>query len=56
VIPLAAILERLSRIGFDGLCSIELFRPAYWERNPTELARAAREATREILAPYFQAG
>jgi 2-keto-myo-inositol isomerase len=56
VIPLADILERLHRIGFDGLCSIELFRPAYWERDPAELARAAHAATRKVLAPYFKVG
>jgi 2-keto-myo-inositol isomerase len=54
VIPLADILIRLQGIGFDGLCSIELFRPAYWERNPTELARAARAATLKVLEPYFR--
>jgi 2-keto-myo-inositol isomerase len=53
VIPLDDILARLRDIGFDGLCSIELFRPAYWDRDPTELARAARMATLKVLAPYF---
>ena len=54
VIPLDDILVRLSHIGYDGLCSIELFRPAYWERDPVELARAARRATLEVLEPYFR--
>jgi 2-keto-myo-inositol isomerase len=53
VIPLDAILKRLKATGFDGLCSIELFRPAYWERPPAELAAAARAATQRVLAPYF---
>jgi len=53
VIPLDDILVRLQRIGFDGLCSIELFRPAYWERAPAELAAAARAATLRVLEPYF---
>jgi len=55
VIPLDDILVRLKQIGFDGLCSIELFRPEYWERAPAELAAAARAATLEIVADYFQA-
>jgi len=54
VIPLDDILARLRRIGFDGLCSIELFRPEYWERDPVELATAARAATMDIVARYFQ--
>jgi 2-keto-myo-inositol isomerase len=53
VIPLGDILEHLRATGFDGLCSIELFRPAYWERQPAELAAAARAATLHVLQPYF---
>ncbi len=54
IIPLDDILVRLSHIGYDGLCSIELFRPEYWKRDPVELARAARRATLEALEPYFR--
>lgn len=54
VIPLDSILQSLKQTGFDGLCSIELFRPAYWERPPAELAAAARAATIRVLKPYFQ--
>lgn len=53
VIPLDGILRRLKETGFDGLCSIELFRPAYWERAPAELAAAARVATLRVLEPFF---
>jgi 2-keto-myo-inositol isomerase len=55
VIPLDDILARLRHIGFDGLCSVELFRPAYWERDPAELAAAARAATLEVVQGYFTA-
>jgi 2-keto-myo-inositol isomerase len=55
VIPLDDILLRLKRTGFDGLCSVELFRPAYWERDPKELAAAARAATLKIVGKYFEA-
>jgi 2-keto-myo-inositol isomerase len=54
VIPLDDILSGLKRIGFDGLCSIELFRPEYWERDAAELAAAARAATIKVLEPYFR--
>ena len=53
VIPLDDILAALRAIGFDGLCSIELFRPAYWERHPVELAAAARAATLQAAGRYF---
>jgi len=54
VIPLDDILIRLKQIGFDGLCSIELFRPEYWERDAGELAQAARVATLEIVGSHFE--
>lgn len=54
VIPLDDILTRLKQIGFDGLCSIELFRPEYWERDPAELAAAARAATLDIVGKYLK--
>ena len=54
VIPLDDILLRLRRIGFDGLCSIELFRPEYWERDPAELAAAARAAALSVVGKHFR--
>ena len=54
VIPLDDILSRLRGIGFDGLCSVELFRPEYWEREPAELAAAARATTIKVSGPYFR--
>ncbi|MCS7259875.1 MAG: sugar phosphate isomerase/epimerase [Anaerolineae bacterium] len=54
VIPLNEILTRLRHIHYDGLCSIELFRPEYWERDPAELAAAARTATLQVVGRFFQ--
>jgi len=53
VIPLHDILSALQGTGFDGLCSVELFRPEYWERDPAELAAAARAATVRIVGKHF---
>lgn len=53
VIPLEAILAELKSIGFDGLCSIELFRPEYWQRPAVELDAAVRKATLSLLEPNF---
>jgi 2-keto-myo-inositol isomerase len=54
VVPLDEICARLKRIGYNGPCSIELFRPEYWDWNPQELAIKAREAALRILSPHFQ--
>lgn len=54
VIPLDEICARLERIGYAGPCSVELFRPEYWEWDPLELAIKAREAALKVLSPYFQ--
>ncbi len=53
VIPLDDILVRLKQIGFDELRSVELFGPECWERDPEELAAAARAATLETVENYF---
>ncbi len=53
VVPLHAICGRLKAIGYDGPCSIELFRPEYWQQDPFEVARKARNAALQILKPHF---
>ncbi|MBI1878298.1 MAG: sugar phosphate isomerase/epimerase [Chloroflexi bacterium] len=54
VIPLAEICARLKGIGYDGPCSIELFRPEYWTWDPKEVAVRTREAAIKVLSPYFE--
>ena len=54
IVPLNEICARLQRIGYDGLCSIELFRPEYWNWDPRLLAVKARQAALKVLSPYFQ--
>lgn len=53
VIPLADICRRLQKLGYNGDCSVELFRPEYWEWDPKELAVQVRESAIRILSPYF---
>lgn len=53
IIPLHAICAKLKAIGYDGPCSIELFRPEYWQQDPFEVARKARNAALQILKPHF---
>ena len=54
IVPLDDICARLKRIGYAGPCSIELFRPEYWNWDPQELAIKARQAALKVLSPYFQ--
>lgn len=49
ILPLAEIISALRGIGYDRVTSVEIFRPEYWERDPLELARAARAATLGVL-------
>jgi 2-keto-myo-inositol isomerase len=53
IIPLDDICSKLSQIGFNGVCTVELFRPEYWEWDPDELAKKCYECTVEVLTPYF---
>lgn len=50
ILPLREIIGSLRGIGYDGVVSIEIFRPEYWERDPFQLARDARDATERVLA------
>ena len=49
ILPLQAILGAFNRIGYNRVASIEIFRPEYWEMDPLELARNAREATMNVI-------
>jgi 2-keto-myo-inositol isomerase len=49
ILPIREIKERFDRIGYDRMVSIEIFRPEYWNEDPYEVARKAREATEKVL-------
>ncbi len=49
VLPLKKIKAHLDDIGYDGPVSVEIFRPEYWEQDPYEVARYAKEATERVL-------
>lgn len=53
VVLLDEICQRLKGIGYDGPCSVELFRPEYWEWEPKELAVQVRETAMKVLSPHF---
>jgi sugar phosphate isomerase/epimerase len=43
VAPLPAIFQNLKANGFNGVLSLELFNPTYYERNPLEVIREGLE-------------
>jgi len=45
---LREMIAAFRKIGYDKVTSVEIFRPEYWERDPFELARDAREATKHL--------
>jgi 2-keto-myo-inositol isomerase len=50
VIPLKEIIGAVRGIGFDGVTSVEIFRPEYWQRDPLAVAKEAKEKTQRVLA------
>jgi len=49
VIPLKEIIGAVRGIGYDGVASVEIFRPEYWQRDPLSVAREAREKSLQVL-------
>jgi 2-keto-myo-inositol isomerase len=54
IIPLDDICKKLKGIGYNGVCTVELFRPEYWEWDPYELAKKCYDNTVKVVAPYFK--
>lgn len=48
ILPLREMMAAFRKIGYDGVASVEIFRPEYWERDPFELAREAKAAAERI--------
>lgn len=49
ILPIREIKAKFDQIGYDGMVSIEIFRPEYWNEDPFEVARKAKEATEKVL-------
>lgn len=56
IMPLREILESLKGALQDGITSVELFNPSYWERDPKEFATDAMAKTRALLEGAGVAG
>ena len=53
VIDHAGIASALQKIGFDGVCTIEEFRPEYYELPHDENVKKAAEVTKAFVEKYF---
>lgn len=49
VAPLKRVLRLLKDIGYQGMLSLELFNPAYWEGGPAETLRAGLAKTKAVV-------
>ena len=49
ILPLKDIFAAFRRIGYDGVASVEIFRPEYWECDPFALALDAKTAVEKVL-------
>jgi len=49
ILPLREMIAAFRRIGYDGVASVEIFRPEYWERDTFALAQEAHSATKQLL-------
>jgi 2-keto-myo-inositol isomerase len=50
ILPLRALISAFSRIGYDRVTSVEIFRPQYWDMDPLEVAKTAHESTQKLLS------
>lgn len=49
ILPIKEIKAHFDKIGYNRMVSIEIFRPEYWNEDPFEVARKAKEATEKVL-------
>jgi 2-keto-myo-inositol isomerase len=49
ILPLQDVLSRVKKIGYQGAYSIELFRPEYWDWDPSRLALEAKNSMTKVL-------
>ncbi len=49
VIPLKDIIGAVRGMGYDGIASVEIFRPEYWQRDPLAVAKEAKAKSMRAL-------
>jgi 2-keto-myo-inositol isomerase len=43
----------LKKIGFDGICTVEAFRPSYYQLSHDDNVRTAKEKTVAVISKYY---
>jgi 2-keto-myo-inositol isomerase len=49
ILPLREMVDAFRKIGYDDVASVEIFRPEYWEQDPFQLARDAKQTAEQIV-------
>jgi 2-keto-myo-inositol isomerase len=49
VIPLQEIVGAVRATGYDGVASVEIFRPEYWRRKPLAVAKEAYTKSKKVI-------
>jgi 2-keto-myo-inositol isomerase len=49
ILPIKEIKAHFDKIGYNRMASIEIFRPEYWNHDPFEVAKKAKESTIRVL-------
>lgn len=50
ILALKQMLSILENAGYNGVISLELFNPTYWERDPGEVARVGLAKMKSVIA------
>jgi 2-keto-myo-inositol isomerase len=53
VIDLDAHLTKLKELKYDFVASVELFRPEYYQMDPEEVIKKAKDTTLEVLRKHY---
>lgn len=53
VIDLDAHLKKLKELNYDFVASVELFRPEYYQMDPEDVIKKAKETTIEVLQKQY---
>ena len=49
ILDLKAMIAILKEAGYQGVISLELFNPSYWEEDPREVARIGLEKMKSAI-------
>ena len=50
VAPLTEIFQLLQKIGFNGVLSLELFNPKYWQQDALTVAKTGLQKMKDSVA------